>query len=82
MGIKFDVYYANTFLYNLDKLELTILVGNFSITELLLPTVTIRFHPPCVEYNRNYDGEEASTQCQTGWLEVLVVRDSHGLIAL
>lgn len=83
MGIKFDVYYANTIVVSyLDKFELTILVGYFSVTELLLPTVTVRLHPPCVQYSRYDDNEETSTQCMTGRLEVLEMRNSHGLIAL
>lgn len=67
---------------SLDELEPAIFVRHLTGTELLLTTITIRFHPPRVQNDGQHGAQQTGAQRQTGRLEVLVMRDPHRLVAL
>lgn len=63
----------------LNKFELTIFVGNFSIAVSFFTSLTLFYQSPGVSNNRQYYDTHANTESMAGRLEMLKVGHSHGL---
>lgn len=71
--------FPNIYKLRLDKFELTILVGHFTITVLTFTTLTFFVQSPGISYNWQYHQTHTNTESMTSRFEVFKVGHSHGL---